>query len=1012
MAVEKESKVEPKKKSKKRILRWVLLGVAALLVLLVALVPVFVSSGAARRMILARVNESVAGTMDFSRLSMSWWKGVEVSDLSFDDDAGRTSVRVRQISTKPHYGSLLVGSLSFGQTLVDEPRVELRIAEPTPAKEPTPEEAPAAGVLPPVALPVERLDLTVKDGGLKVTGPKARTAEISQINSQVSLRPPGGQSSFAVDMTVADDGQAGKLHADGRLTPDKKTGWSLKGTSGDFFVEVDDLDLASLGSIFALAGVEVDAKGTLSSNIKAEIKEGEVTAVSGNITAKDLDVTGAALKGDHLKTSVLDVGVKLRGQKELINIDELRVHSDWVDANATGVVPMTAKSLAELARADSPYSLKCDFECDVAEALSQMPATFGLQEGMQVTSGRLSGKVETTTTGGKKGISGSGKLIELAGVMDGKKIALSEPVKADVLVTSDEAGVTFEKLDASSSFAQVGCTGTSKLLKYNAGVDLGKLQSELGQFVSLGPYKMAGQLSSTGEVSSDKDRITAKGAATVKELRLDSSEGVSASEPQANVDFSVAFESEAKILELSSVSVRAGLGEVTVSDGSVPLGEDAAEPLKLTVSANKVDLAKVQPFAVLVGAFEKDVQLGGIVDSQVSVAAQEDGYRVSTEATRIQDPKVTYPGKAPFEQEEVSVAADVRLNPATETVDIKKLEVISPQIKIRKGKFSRAVKDDTEKLAGQAELEYDWSAVEAIAKPYLPVGLKMEGKRTDSVSFSSEYPAGQRDRLMANLTGKAALGFDNAEYMGLHFGPTETAIEMKSGLLTMPPFTTKVNEGQLSLAAKADFKQTPPLLQTPRPMDVVNDVRVNDETARQLLMYLNPIFAGAANMSGKVSLSCEQLAIPLGTAAKKQIQVIGTVSGEDIRLSSGNLLSELLAVGNVSLGRQVITLRPTRFVLWDGFLRYDDMQIDVGDNPLNFKGVIGLDKTLNMTATLPYTIEGKTVKVGQEADPKRISVPLKGTVDKPELDLSKLLESRLRKELEEKIFEGLDKIFK
>jgi hypothetical protein len=828
----------------------------------------------------------------------------------------------------------------------------------------------------------------------------------------VSLRPPGGQSSFAVDMMVADGGQAGKLHADGRVTPDKKTGWSLRGTSGDFFVEVDDLDLVSLGSIFALAGVGVDAKGTLSSNIKAEVKEGEVTAVNVNVTAKDLDVTGAALKGDHLKTSVLDVGVKLSGQEELINVDELRVHSDWVDANATGVVPITAKSLAELARADSPYSLRCDFECDVAKALSQMPATFGRQEEMQVTSGRLTGKVETTTTGGKKGISGSGKLIELAGVMDGKKIALSEPVTADVLVTSDEAGVTFEKLDLSSSFAQVGCTGTSKLLKYHAGVDLGKLQSELGQFVSLGPYKMAGQLSGTGEVSSDKDRIAAKGSATVKELRLDSSEGVSASEPQADIDFSVAFESDPKILDLGSVSIKAGLGEVTVSDGSIPLGEDAPKPLKLTISANKVDLARVQPFAVLVGALEKGLELGGVLESQISVTGQEDGYRVSTEATRIKDVKVAYPGKTPFEQKEVSVAADVRLNPATETVDIKKLEVISPQIKIRKGKFSRVIKDGKEKLQGQAELEYDWSAVEAIAKPYLPVGLKMEGRRTDSVSFSSEYPAGQTERLMANLSAEAALGFDSAEYMGLRFGPTETAIEMKSGLLTMPPFTTKVNEGQLSLAAKADFKQTPPLLQTPRPMDIVNDVRINDETARQLLMYLNPIFAGAANISGKVSLSCEQLAIPLGTAAKKQIQIIGTVSGEDIRLSSGNLLSELLAVGNVRLGQQMITLRPTRFVLWDGFLRYDDMQIDVGDNPLNFKGVIGLDKTLNMTATLPYTIEGKTVKVGQEADPKRISVPLKGTVDKPEFDLSKLLESQLRKELEEKIFEGLDKIFK
>jgi hypothetical protein len=173
-------------------------------------------------------------------------------------------------------------------------------------------------------------------------------------------------------------------------------------------------------------------------------------------------------------------------------------------------------------------------------------------------------------------------------------------------------------------------------------------------------------------------------------------------------------------------------------------------------------------------------------------------------------------------------------------------------------------------------------------------------------------------------------------------------------------------------------------------------------------MYLNPIFAGAVNVSGKVSLSCEQLAIPLGAAAKKQIQIIGTIAGEDIRLSSGDLLNKLLAVGDVALGQQVITLRPTRFVLWDGFLRYDNMQIDVGDNPLNFKGVIGLDKTLNMTATLPYTIEGKTISVGQEADPKRVSVPLRGTVDKPEVDLGRLLEDQLRKGL----LEGLDKIFK
>lgn len=1008
MATEKESHAEPKKKTRKRILWWVLLGAAIFIVLLVALVPFLVSSGAAKRMILARVNESVSGTMDFAKLSMSWWKGVEVSNLTFDDKTGQTSVRVRQISTKPHYGSLLMGNLSFGRTLVNEPRIEMKLVEPAPTKEATTEEVPTPGALPPVALPVDRIDLTVKDGGLKVTGPEAGTTEISQINSQLNLRPPGSQSTFAVDMAVADAGTAGSIRAEGSVTPEKKTGWSLKGTSGDFTLEVDKLDLASLGSIFALAGVDVDAKGTLSSNIKAEVKQGQITAVNGSIAAKDLGVTGAALKGDHLKTSVLDVGVKLHGEKELINVDKLRVRSDWADANATGVVPMTAESLAELTKADSPYSLKCDFSCSVADALSQMPATLALQEGMKVTSGRLTGKIDTTTAAGKKAIRATARLADLAGVMDEKKIELSDPVTADVVVTSEKGNLVFEKLDVSSAFAKVACTGTSELLKYDAGVDLGKLQAELGQFVSLGPYKMAGQLSGTGEVSSGKIRIAANGSATVKDLRLESSTGVGASEPKADIDFAVAYESAAKILALNSISLAATLGQVSIKDGAVPLGEGAPTALKLAVSADNVDLAKVQPFAVMAGAFEKGVRLGGIVQSQLLVAGQQGGYRVSTEATRIQNVKLAYPGKVPFEQKEVSVVADVLLNPADKTIDITKLEVLSPQIKIRKGTLSRVTKDGREKLQGQAELEYDWSAVETIAQPYLPVGLKLQGKRSDAVSFSTEYPEGKTDQLMANLTAKAALGFDSAEYMGLQFGPTETAIEMQSGLLTIPPFTTKVNQGQMSLAARADFKQTPPLLQLPKPMDIAKDVHINDETARQLLTYLNPIFAGAVNVSGKVNLSCEQLAIPLGAAAKKQIQIIGTISGDDITLSPGNMFRQLLDATRLSGARQKLRLHPAKFVVWDGFVRYDDMQIDVGDNPFNFKGVIGLDGSLNMTALLPLTIEGKTIRVGQESDPKRVSVPLRGTVDKPELDLGRLLQDQLRKGL----LEGLDKILK
>jgi hypothetical protein len=78
------------------------------------------------------------------------------------------------------------------------------------------------------------------------------------------------------------------------------------------------------------------------------------------------------------------------------------------------------------------------------------------------------------------------------------------------------------------------------------------------------------------------------------------------------------------------------------------------------------------------------------------------------------------------------------------------------------------------------------------------------------------------------------------------------------------------------------------------------------------------------------------------------------------------------------------------------------MQVDIGDNPLNFGGAIGLDGRLDMTVTLPWTWRGRTTRVGQEGQAgARITIPLRGTVNKPEIDTSQLLQQQLFKGLED-----------
>ncbi len=1009
------SKRRPPTKGRKKILRWVLASCAAVIVLAVLLVPVFVSSEAGNKFILAKINAYLPGETDFGNLSMGWLKGIRVTDVSFEESGGQASVRIKRIATRPHYGPILMGSLSFGETEIFEPKVEINLTRPEARAPQGPQrERTAAEKSQPIALPIKKIEMIVRGGNLKVTDTQSETVELSQINSKVDLRPPGQQTNFDIDFAVVDKGKQSQVHTTGKINPKRvKTGWSLKGTSGDLTVEVNDLEIGSLGPIFALGGIEVQANGRISGNVKGEIKDGRLEKLSAEVKGRDLDVNAVELTGGRFKTSHLGINVKLARAKQMINIESFDIEADWLKAEGRGTIPTTFGSLAEFLRTDS--SLSGRFELDAAQIFTQMPGIFGLKEGIKVTSGILRGEVETLTEDGKRKIAGQANLERLEGMVAGKMIALSEPVRAEVEITSDKGGVRFDKLDLSSAFATINCSGTSELFGYRGNINLAKLQSELGQFVDIKRYEMAGELSGEGEVSIKKDKVTVSGSSAVKNLRLSSTEGVSAFEPMADITFLVAVEKDKKILGVDFIKANASLGQISIKDAVLPLGKDAEKEMSLDVSAKSVDLQKLQPFAVLLASFPAEMQLSGTVESQISVRSKKDIYYIATDATQIKNLKVSYPGKEPFEQNEVSVTFDAEVNPVEKAVTVRKFQLESPQIKIRKGEFSRADKGDKTKLQGQAECEYDWAAVSTIAGAILPTGLVLEGQRKDTVRFSSEYPRGQADKLLGNLTAYVKLGFSKAGYYGLNFGPTEVDVQIENGLLKIAPFSSTVNNGRLNFAGRADFKDKPALLKTPGPMQIAEDIQITNEMTSRLLMYLNPIFARAVNVSGAVDLSSERFAVPLAGGNKNDIELAGTISVKQLRLETSELLGQILAAANIARA-QDITISPTRFVLQNGLLRYDDMQMYVGKNPVNFKGVIGLDKSLNMTVTLPYTTGGETARAGKETSGRRITLALKGTLDRPEIDLGKVLEEQLKQELEEqlqeKLLEGLDKLLK
>jgi hypothetical protein len=1009
MQNEKIPKSKPPKKTGRKILKWLLAIVAILIVLVFLLTPAFISSEKCRRIILAKINKSIEGRTDFADLSMGWRKGIKVADLSFDDSAGQISVKVKQIATKLHYASLLTGSLSFGETLIDEPKVQVNLKDRQPAPVSSVEYrtggVPSGKKTQPFVLPIKNIDLIVKDGDFKVTDSKAQTVQLSQINSTVNLRPPGWPTSFNINTTVVDKTEKSKINAAGSITPQAaKTGWSLKETTGDLTVEVTDLNLQSLAPLFALAKLEASAKGTISANLKSDIKDGQFQNLNGIVNAKNLDITTPQLKGDRFQTNTLSAAVNLTHTKETVNIEKLQLKTDWANLSAAGTVPTTLKSLTDFLQPDSNYNLKGSFDCNLPAVLSQMPKTLGLKEGTKISSGNLSGTVETLSQAGKKHLQADATLTDLQGQLEGKKIALSQPVTAQAIISSDKTGVNFDKLDISASFVKANCAGNTKRLQYDADVDLAKCQSELGQFANLGPYQMAGQITGTGQLSIVENIISAAGSSTIKNLRLSSKQ----TSFQAATDGSIAYDFDIdrlnNIAAISSLNANTTLGQLKIKDAVLPLNEKAAKPLRLIVNTTNLDLQKLQPFAILFASFPGELQLSGLADSIISVTSQNDIYTVATDSTKIRNLKIASQGKPPFEQSEVSLALDARLNPEQKTINIKKIQWISPQLKINKVEVSEVAEAGKTLLQGKLDCEYDW----AVVNPFLPPGLIVKGTNKLPIDFSSEYPIGQRQKLLDNLSTKGTLGFTQAEYKGLVFDRTEAQIQIQKGFFTILPFSTKVNNGEFHFVGQGDFKQKPTFLQTPKPMQMMTDIQINDQVAAGLLKYVNPIFANALNVNGIANLACERLAIPLFGKPPGELEIIGTISVNKLRLQTADWFGQILSlIGSRTTGVD-ITLHPTKFALQKGVISYDVMQIDIGDNPVIFKGDIGFNKTLNMTIILPYTMDGKTVRVGQESVAQRISIPLKGTLDKPELDLAKLLQEQLR----QKLLEGLDKLLK
>jgi hypothetical protein len=994
-----QKKVSPKV-SLKKVFLWMLFFLCMFFLILFFAVPAYLSSDSGKNLILARINSSIDGKVDIDSLSMGWFAGLKAQKLDFTDSTGCTKITAKQIAARPRYLALLGGRLTIDEAVVDRPHILMNIGGECTKKKKAISSAEKPAEPPAAISAVEHINLTINDGNFKISAPDAnqtiQTLELKDINSKIALRPLGSKSSFDVSMTVAGANEVSGITAAGRIETPKKQ-WSFADAAGELSIEVNDLELSTLSPLFAALDVNVSAAGTVKADIDASMQKGQFENLQGTISASNLDISGSFLKGDRLQSSKLKADIKLNTTEKAINIDRLKVEADGLTADVKGTVPRTLHSLEDFLKADSADTLQAQFDCDVAKTFKQVKTIAKFKQDFDINYGRLSGNINTEAQNGTRTVTGKVKLWALEGKFPVKRIILSKPVEVDAKIVSQKQVVTVERLLIDSSFIKAQLTGTTDSMNYTADVDLAKLQSDVGQFFEIKP-QLAGSAQLIGKGSLANRIFASTGSASLNSIAITMPDGTTLSEPSATAGFDFQADIDKKQLNVKTADTSASFGTINISNLTMPFGKNTQGPLQFNANA-AVELEKLMPYLTQFGKINPGSQFSGFARGDLAFRKVGSIIEASTKQITVENLKISSPGRETFTQPSMTISFAGKFDTAEKIYDIPQLNIASPQIKIS-GRISNADLGAKTKTEGTLKADYDLAAAIAIVSPFMPHGLSATGKRSDSLWFSSTYPKNAPAQFKTNLNAKTTFGFDSAEYMGLNLGKSELDIKIDNGLMTIAPFSTKVNNGTLNFAATANFADSPAMLETPGAMKMLDRIQITHQTSDALLRYVNPVFADATDIRGILNFDCEKFAIPLEKGRKNAIMITGTLSIENMHLGASSLLSQIIQLTGVSPD-PTITVLPTRFVLADGILQYDNMQMNVEDKPVNFSGRIGLDKSMRMNVTLPWTYSGQ-----------RITLPLKGTVDKPKIDVDKMVEDQLRQELERQIQKGLEKIFK
>ncbi|MBI3862497.1 MAG: hypothetical protein HY290_11440, partial [Planctomycetia bacterium] len=490
--------------------RWLKFFLAAAILILVgiAMLPQIVAWSPLRHDLPRSRLKGFEGGIRVGSASLSWWGPTVLNDLELDAPDGKPFCRVRQVTEDCTVWGSLFRRTEPLHVLIEDPQLTVVLRDDGSNVE------DAFG--PVLAHPGHVL----RQRTSKVTGAIVRIvdpatgAETNYQNGSVdavSDAEDGSANRISVRAESIDSQPAANVELAARWPSRNSNGAAA---SRELSLRAVDLPLAGTEPLIRRLGSDVSLSGTVSGHVDCNSTgppdDSHSQAMTGvwELKCHNLRIRSPSRIGtETLSPGPTDFRGRVTRAGLNIRIEDLHIKTDFSQIDG-GIAILLDDSPAMpdaggSATASSPKDLDLLGELDLVALTRLLPQSLGLREGAELKEGRVRFEIASRTEQSAPRWNGRLETSRIAALFGGEEVAWDQPLDVSFAAHRNRGRLEIDSIESQSDVFTLRGQATDSGLHLEAGCDLAKLATRLGQFVKTDGVELQGTLAAAADFTRD-----------------------------------------------------------------------------------------------------------------------------------------------------------------------------------------------------------------------------------------------------------------------------------------------------------------------------------------------------------------------------------------------------------------------------------------------------------------------------------------------------------------------------